>query len=222
MKKTLTFDCYGTLINTAPMYEAVGKLGAESGLDEELVRGLFVNYEDRLMYGESFIPYDELVYQALGYCDLELNTQMIQKGYDEIIQAHREMKPFPEVLETLHRLKEKGYELCLMSNCVPSIMEYNLAALDNVFDRVLLASDTKCYKPDLRFFRMAQEQFGLKREEHCHIAAGYWWDIVPGKKMGWNRIWVNRRNQRGAEEHMPYGEVTALDQAISLLEKEER
>jgi len=220
VKKKLTFDCYGTLINTAPMYDAVGKIGVKYGLDENEVQQIFINYEDRLMYGEDFIPYDELVYQALGYCDLELNTDVIQKEYERIIQVHKEMKAFPEVVETLHRLKERGYELNLMSNCVPDIMKYNLQALDNVFDHVILASDVKCYKPDLRFFRQAEQQLGLRHEEHCHIAAGYWWDMVPGKKMGWNRIWVNRKKKRGSEEHMPYGEVTALDQVISLLEKE--
>lgn len=219
MEKVLTFDCYGTLINTAPMYSEVSKIGEEHGLDGAAIQNIFVNYEDRLMYGGDFIPYDKLVYEVLGYCDMELNADVIQREYDRVIEAHKTLRAFPEVVETLHRLKDQGYVMCMMSNSIPSIMEYNHKALDNVFDHVFLASDTKCYKPQISFFKQVDEALGLKNCQHCHIAAGYWWDIVPATQMGWNKIWVNRKNRHGSPAQMPYGEVTALNQVFPLLEK---
>lgn len=219
MKKILTFDCYGTLINTAPMYNEVFKIGEEHGLSGAAVRDIFVNYEDRLMYGEDYKPYDELVYEALGYCDMELNTDVIQKEYGRVIEAHKTLQAFPEVVSTLKELKDMGYMLVMMSNSVPQIMEYNHKALDNVFDRVFLAADTKCYKPQLSFFQQVEDALSLKEASHCHIAAGYWWDIVPATKMGWKKIWVDRKNRHGSAAHMPYGEVKTLDQVLPLLKE---
>lgn len=219
MDKVLTFDCYGTLIDTAPMYGELFKIGEENGLSGGDVQNIFINYEDRLMYGEPFMPYDKLVYEALGYCDMELNTHVVQREFDRILQAHKTLTAFPEVTETLRRLKGRGCELCLMSNSLPDIMDKNLKALDNVFDRVFLASEVKCYKPRLSFFQQVNEALRLKERAHCHIAAGYWWDIVPAARMGWRKIWVNRKGCNGSAAHAPYGEVAALDQVIPLLEE---
>lgn len=66
--------------------------------------------------------------------------------------------------------------------------------LEYLFDDRLVAEDTKCYKPNLRFFQMAKRKFDLNIKEHCHIVKGYWWDIVPANKLGWHKIWVNRTN----------------------------
>ena len=35
MNKILTFDCYGTLLNTAPLYDFVGKLAESNGLSAQ-------------------------------------------------------------------------------------------------------------------------------------------------------------------------------------------
>lgn len=51
----------------------------------------------------------------------------------------------------------------------------------------------------------------IKEKRHCHIAKGYWWDIVPAKKMGWNKIWVNRTGVlQGRESEQPYITVSDL------------
>lgn len=92
-------------------------------------------------------------------------------------------------------------------------MNHHLAKMENLFNFTLTAEDTKCYKPELKFFKSAEKAFALKGKEHCHIAKGYWWDIVPAHKMGWNKIWVNRsRLSCGRDEEMPYITVTSLQE----------
>lgn len=211
MKKILTFDCYGTLLNTSPLYNFIGDIAEENGLSKEKAIEVFSSYEDRLMYGEEFIVYDKLLFEVLTYCNMELNTDIFTSKYDEIIGIHRNFLPFPDVLEALRKLKEKGYYLAIMSNSINEIMSWHLKKLGNLFDDSLVAEDTKCYKPNLKFFKMAEEKFGLKNNEHCHIAKGYWWDIVPASKMNWNKIWVNRTNlEKGREHKKPYIIVSSL------------
>lgn len=211
MKKILTFDCYGTLLNTSPLYNFIGDIAEENGLSKEKAIEVFSSYEDRLMYGEEFIVYDKLLFEVLTYCNMELNTDIFTSKYDEIIEIHRNFLPFPDVLEALRKLKEKGYYLAIMSNSTNEIMSWHLKKLGNFFDASLVAEDTKCYKPNLKFFKMAEEKFKLKNNEHCHIAKGYWWDIVPASKMNWNKIWVNRTNlEKGREHEKPYIIVSSL------------
>ena len=57
----------------------------------------------------------------------------------------------------------------------------------------------------------------MSKKEHCYIAKGYWWDIVPSSKFGWKKIWVNRNNQLGRHKELPYEEIKNLDQLKKLL-----
>ncbi|OOM15821.1 haloacid dehalogenase type II [Clostridium saccharobutylicum] len=216
MEKILTFDCYGTLIDTKPIYDAIADIAKKNELDSKDALNTYVSYEDRLMYGEAYMPYDKLIKQVLEYCDMELNIDVFSKSYDEIISLHKTLKPFKEVVETLKIIHKKGYRLALMSNSVHDIMDYNLDALDNIFDDVFLAEDICAYKPNLEFFKYVEEKLKLKEKEHCHIAKGYWWDIVPCSKLGWRKIWVNRNYKKGNKRHEPYKEVHTLDEVLDL------
>ena len=217
MTKLVTFDCYATLINTAPLYGSVGDIGPTIGIDKQVLTNAFVSFEDRLMYGESFLRYDKLVYRALEYCELDLNCSGLVSEYDRIMEIHKTMKPFDEVPETLRRLKERGYKTAILANNMTELMAYHIKEMRHEFDYVILAEQTHCYKPTLDFFIQAAEMIDLRDKEHCHVAAGYWWDIIPASKLGWNKIWVNRRGKRGSSRHHPYHEVAGLDQILQYL-----
>ena len=215
--KVLTFDCYGTLLNTDVLYEYIFDFAKRNGLHAENARQTFITYEDRLMYGEEFIPYDKLLLSILEYCDMEFNTDIFVREWGRIEQLHKDFEPHPDVLHTLEYLKKRQYELIIMSNSSYELMPYHLEKLGNLFDGVILADDTKCYKPSLKFFRDADKKFHLSEKEHCHIAMGYWWDIVPCSKLGWKKIWVNRNSNTGMKKHLPYEEVTSFVELEKLL-----
>ena len=73
MIKLITFDCYGTLVDTAPFYEAAGEIGVQHQIDRGLFQKAFELYEDRMMYGEYFMPYEQVIEQALRYCAHDFN-----------------------------------------------------------------------------------------------------------------------------------------------------
>lgn len=61
MYKILTFDCYGTLLNTDILYEYVYNLAEKNSVSGNKAREKFINYEDRLMYGE-------ILFLMISYC----------------------------------------------------------------------------------------------------------------------------------------------------------
>lgn len=217
MEKLLTFDCYGTLLDTSPLYDHIASVAASSGLPSETARTIFVNYEDRLMYGEAYLPYDRLLQSVLEYCDCELNTDVFAPEWPHLLSIHQNFRPFDDVPDTLRVLRERGYSLALMSNTTHALMDFHLKALGPVFGDLLLAEDTHCYKPDISFFQAAAHRWALPHAGHCHIAAGYWWDMVPCSKLNWPRIWVNRRGVAGNPRHQPYQEIRRFDELKDLL-----
>lgn len=219
MTKILTFDCYGTLLDTSPLYNYIGNVAETNDLAKEKAMEVFSSYEDRLMYGEAFLNYDKLLFEVLTYCDMELKTNIFTSEYDDIIEIHKAFLPFPDVMAALDHLKEKGYELAIMSNSTRNIINWHMDKLENIFDYTLVAEEAKCYKPDLAFFKMAEAKFALGQKEHIHIAKGYWWDIVPATKMGWNKIWVNRTHLlAGRNSEKPYMMVASLKELPQLLD----
>lgn len=188
MKKILTFDCYGTLLDARPLYDLIAQLAMRNHLSSGKAVEIFKAYEDRLMYSEDFVPYDQLLMEILTYCDMEMNTDIFVRAYNDVINVHQKFQPFEDVMPALCQLKEKGYQLALVSNTTEQIMEDHLFVMDHVFDYILTAGQIGCYKPQLDFFKQTEKEFCLNEKDHSHIAKGYWWDVVPASKMGWNRI----------------------------------
>lgn len=212
----LTFDCYGTLIDTAPFWKEIGRIGEEFGINKTLMVNTFATFEERLMYGEGlFWVYSDVIYRALQYSEMELGVGKLTDQYERLIKVHKELRPFPEVTATLKALKAKGYPTFIMSNSDWNIMTNNLDSLDHDFDDVYLAENLQAYKPQLSFFKQVQNK--LSTNHHVHIAAGFWWDIVPAKRMNWRRIWVNRQSKKGLQKAMPYREVKTFDEILNDL-----
>ncbi|WP_100488438.1 HAD family hydrolase [Sporolactobacillus pectinivorans] len=216
MSQLLTFDCYGTLIDTSPFWNELEKIGLEYGMKQNSLVNVYGNYEDRLMYGEEpFIVYSNIIYKALQYCEMELKVDKLTREYERLIKIHKELLPFPEVKSTLETLKRRGYRTAIMSNSDWRIMNDNLQSLGHDFNLVFLAEDLQAYKPQMSFFRQVQNKIG--NESHIHIATGFWWDVVPAKKMNWQRVWVNRHFKKGINDYQPFKEINTLDQLIDYL-----
>ena len=215
-KKIITFDCYGTLVDTASFDTEIGRIAQENGLDGQKMQAAYALHETRLMYAEPFRRLDALISATLERCDMQLGIRCMARYGERAIEAQKALRPFPEVVETLGILKERGYSLVLMSNSCHSIMASNAAALGNPFERLILAEDTKAYKPQLIFFQQAESLLDLKKAQHCHVAQGYFYDIIPAARMGWKRLWINRNGELGSAAEQPYTEVHTLDQILPL------
>ncbi|GGL43567.1 HAD family hydrolase [Sporolactobacillus putidus] len=216
MADILTFDCYGTLIDTSAFWEELERVASEQGINKTSMVNTYGKFEERLMYGEGlFTAYSDIIYKALQYCEMELNVEKLTDQYDRLIKVHQKLSPYPEVIDTLKSLKSKGYRTAIMSNSDWNIMRYNLKSLVHEFDAVYLAEDLHAYKPQLSFFEQVQNK--LTTNHHVHIAAGFWWDIVPAQRMNWRRIWINRRSKKGLQNCMPYTEVKNLDETLKYL-----
>lgn len=215
--KSLTFDCYGTLLDTSEISEFLAALASKYNLSAEKAITVYTNCEDQSMYGEGFHPYQELLQMILGYCDQELVTDIFHNQLESLVAVRKEFQPFSDVLPALTELKEQGWQLILMSNTNRDIMESNRQQFNGLIDDVVLAYDVHCYKPDLRFFKATAKKYHLTRNNHIHIANGYWWDIVSCTKLGWPKVWCNRCNIKGNQREQPYKEIHSLTEINQVL-----
>lgn len=216
MKKLITFDCYGTLLDTRPFLEEIRRIGAEHAENGDRLSQLYELNEARLMYAEPFLPLDELIGEALARCDGILGTDFMVGERERLLKVQKQLKPFPEVVSVLRTLRSRGYFLTIMSNSCHSIMEHNLDALEHQVDAVLLAEDVQAYKPQLTFFQQVEARFATRAQTHWHVAQGYFDDIIPGQRRGWKRVWVNREGEKSQAKWRPEHEVRNLAEILPL------
>ncbi|WP_125590136.1 HAD-IA family hydrolase [Companilactobacillus jidongensis] len=216
MQKYLTFDCYGTLLNESKTYDEVEAIAKKIGVDPKSAREKFDVYQSDRSNMHPYVDYDLLTRNNLINLDYQFDLEhQFEKYYVEVLEAHRNLTPFPETIATLHKFVEAGYKLILMSNSSWSIITKNVEALQLPFD-VWTAEDVHAYKPDLKFFKIIEKEYGLNNQNHIHIAEGYGADIVPCKQMNWNSIWVNRNFEKAIDAKPTY-EVNTLDEIPDIL-----
>lgn len=195
--KYLTFDCYGTLINTDPVYQWVENLALAAGLDPKAVREAYATYEDDPISVQPYLDFADLVRENLKHLDGMFDQHHFFEGhYVEFLQVQRNLMPYPDVISTLQNWHDQGYQLIIMSNSSWDIMPANIAALKVPLAAVITAEDVQAYKPDLTFFKAVQERFNFTPQNHWHVARGYDSDVVPAKAMQWPMIWINRGHQQ--------------------------
>jgi 2-haloacid dehalogenase len=180
---TLTFDCYGTLIDwERGLLGALGPLLERHGvvLDETEVLSLFAQVEARIE-GEGFRPYRDVLTGTL---------EAIAAHYDFVpTTAERlafprslgQWSPFPDTVDALKRLSKK-YTIVVLTNCDDDLFARTAEALGSPFDAVFTAQSVGSYKPHPAHFVKAMERFG--RENLLHVAQSLYHDIQPASALG--------------------------------------
>lgn len=209
--KILTFDCYGTLINTEPLYQWLENLAMAAGLAPAKVRAAYERYEDDPISVQPYVDYADLVRANLKNLDTTFSqNHFFESHYVECLQVQRNLLPYADVIPTLQAWHAAGVKLVIMSNSSWDIMPANLVALQVPFDQVITAEDVQAYKPDLTFFKAAEQQLGLTADNHWHLARGYQSDVVPAEQLSWPMIWVNRGQNDPSGTARPTKMVTDL------------
>ncbi len=123
--------------------------------------------------------------------ELELNLHGSQRR--RLMAAYLDLKPWPDVLPGLRRLKRSGYQLALLSNFTPNMLQTSVdkARASALFDALLSTDAVRTFKPDPAAYRLGETSLSLHRDEVLFVAfAG--WDAAGAKWFGYPTFWLNR------------------------------
>jgi 2-haloacid dehalogenase len=138
----------------------------------------------------------------------ELGLASAPEDSQRLAGAIPRMPPFPEVVDTLARLKAMGFKLCIVSNTDDDIIAGNVAQLGGHIDRVITAQQAGAYKPNPRLFDYAHEQLGVSRDQVVHICA---------RDMHFRCVWIDRGTGRQLlPDYQPDAILSTLDQVVPL------
>ena len=138
---------------------------------------------------------------------------------NELLNLYKVLSPYPEVKETLEKLKEKKYKLAILSNGTPSLLHelVNNNNLKNLFDDIFSIEDVKVYKPSSKVYEIPIKKYNIKNEEVAFLSANTW-DVSGGGNYGFTSIWVNRNNNIFDNlDYKPIKQITGLNQLLDIL-----
>jgi 2-haloacid dehalogenase len=186
---TLSFDCYGTLID----WEA-GILGYLQPLLEsfdvhvidEWVLEYYAEQEPLIQAeGGSYRSVLGRVLEKFGARLAFTPSDADQAGFADSIEFWR---PFPDAVAALAALKQH-FELIALSNVDDDLFAYSAQALGEPFSRIITAERVGAYKPDRRMFEALLAE---AKGPILHVAQSRFHDIVPATEMGLDTVWINR------------------------------
>ena len=216
--KAIIFDAYGTLfdVNSAAekckskigdKWESFANYWRKTQLEYTWLRSLMGRHKDFWQITEDSL-------------DKSMQAFNIDKAMkNELLDLYRILSPYPEVKETLEKLKEKKYKLAILSNGTPSLLNELVKNndLQNLFDDIFSIEEVKIYKPSSKVYDMPVKKYSIKNEEVAFLSANTW-DVSGGGNYGFTSIWVNRnKNIFDNLDYKPKNEISGLNQLIDIL-----
>lgn len=198
---TLTFDCYGTLVDwESGMFEALEPLTSRlaTPLTRDQVLEAHARQESAQQLCTPAMKYSEIL--AVVYKRLS-EEWGVPATWDEC-QAYGDSihnwPAFPDSAEALVYLK-KHYKLVILSNVDNGSFAHSNRKLGVTFDAVYTAQDIGSYKPNARNFDYMIEKLahlGVAKHQILHTAESLFHDHAPANRHGLASCWIYRRHGR--------------------------
>ena len=196
---TLMFDLYGTLVDMqggltaeiTPFLRRKGWTGRPDALVTWWRRTHFESSMIDALLHRDHTPYREVGRRALSYTLERAGIDHTQDEVRALVAAIESLQPFPDVVAALRKLKSR-YQLTILSNGDPDMLEAARAHLGIEFDRVVSVAEAGSFKPHVATYRTAAELVGAAPDAILFVA-NHTFDCVGAKAYGMRTCFINRR-----------------------------
>ena len=195
--KACVFDAYGTLFDFA----AAAK-GCRDVLGDDVDRLTALWRDKQLQYSwlraaqGRHADFWQVTGDALDFA-LETLGLTEPSLRDRLMQLYLALDPFPEVAETLRRLRTIGLSTAILSNGSPEMLAATIAnaGLTGLFDQLLSVELVGVYKPHPKVYQLAVDRLEVPAAAIAFQSSNAW-DAYAASAFGMQVVWCNRYGQR--------------------------
>ncbi len=189
--KVLFFDINETILDMSPLKAEINKLLGNDLFDfwftkllhESLVMTITGTYES----------FSKLAINSLKQLYTMQEMKFTDNLFNKLADILSSLPPYPDVVNTLEILKEKGYLIVALSNSSKDLLEKQLmkAKIDYLFDKQISVELFQKYKPHMQVYQEAANLSNSKAEE-CMLVAAHDWDVFGALNSGLRAVFVKR------------------------------
>ena len=213
--KACVFDAYGTLFD---VHSAAARcrddLGDKADALSALWRQKQLEYTWLRSLMAAHVDFWRITGDALDYA---MAATAIEDSAlrEKLMSLYLTLDAFPEVPETLARLRQSGMRTAILSNGSPMMLDAAVksAGIAAWLDHVLSVEDVGIFKVARQTYQLAVDRLGLPPGEICFMSSNAW-DAAGAAHFGLQVVWINRFSQ--PRENLP-GEPRAELESLRAL-----
>ncbi|WP_439103492.1 haloacid dehalogenase type II [Celeribacter marinus] len=190
----IAFDAYGTLFDVYSISALAEDLFADKGAQLAVIwRDKQIEYTRLRTLCDQYADFWQVTGDALEYACEALGLDLTAAARDRLMGQYATLSAFPENVDQLHRLKEAGITLSILSNGTPWMLDQAIAAsgLGGYFEHVLSVDAVKQFKTAPQAYQMGPDALGSAAKDILFVSSNCW-DICGATWFGYHTIWLNR------------------------------
>lgn len=207
--RTVTVDSYTTLVDVgsqaAVLEERVPAI-TDGEHVSQLWRSQYIAYSVIANDIDEYRPFWELIGQGLRYA-LEANGHDVSRAVRDRVRKdvyEERISVFDDVTDGIGRVVDAGYEVYIVSNGNPEMLDHLVEAADlgGLVTDTISADEIETYKPDPAIYRHAADRVDTPIEDVLHVSGGGMRDVWGAKHAGMQAAWLNRPEQNAPREYL--------------------
>jgi 2-haloacid dehalogenase len=209
--KALAFDQYGTIVDmqkglteaVTPFLERKGWPGTPNSFVTWWRRTHFENSMIDALCDRGHTPYRQIGERAVAYVMDRCGINYTPDEPRWLVSEIEKLKPFPDVVRALEKLRSKGYKLAILSNGDRDMLEAARPHIGFAFDHVISVEEAGYFKPHWKTYANAAEIMG-QHPSNILFVANHAFDCMGAKSYGMRAAFIDRRKRPfGHTPHQP-------------------
>ena len=210
MPRVIVFDLMGTLLDLGALDSYFERFFGDAAVREEW----FMQTQQLAMAATLTNAYEDFGVQAdtgLEMTARRYQVSMLGEEKNLILGTLRKLRPFPEVAQSLERLRDAGLRLAALNNSTAQAAEAQLlhAGLRDHFEQVISADEIHCFKPAPEVYHLAARRLGVEPGQ-VRLVTAHDWDVTGALRAGCAAVFVARPG-RVMNPFGPQPDVRAAD-----------
>jgi 2-haloacid dehalogenase len=195
MTRVIVFDLIGTLLDLRAMDQHFERFFGDAGIRKEW----FTQTLQLTMAALLTNAYEDFGVQAdtgLEMTARQYKVSMLGEEKNLILGMLRKLRPFPEVAQSLQRLRDAGLRLATLTNSTAQTSEAQLtyAGLRDHFEQVISTDEIHCFKPAPEVYHLAASKLGVEPGQ-VRLVTAHDWDVTGALRAGCAAAFVGRPGQ---------------------------
>lgn len=207
--ETVTVDSYTTLVDVssqAAVLEAHIPEIEDGDRVSQLWRNQYIQYSMIANDIDAYRPFWELIGQGLQYAleatGYDISSDVRDRIRKEVYEDR--ITVFDDVADGIGRVVDAGYEVYVLSNGNPAMLEHLIEAaeLEDLVSDTISADEIETYKPDSAIYQHAATRVETPIENILHVSGGGMRDVWGAKHAGMMTGWLARPKQKAPDESL--------------------
>ena len=200
--RSIVFDAYGTLFDINAAAQKSALVSSNSILQRnwkelsEIWRKKQIEYTWLQNILGSHTDFLDITKISLDFALEEMTLDQEPKLRKTLLDLYRTSEAYPEVVQVLEDLNDRGVKLSILSNGTPEMLLSACAStkIEKLLDFIVSVEDIGIFKPDGRVYELVNSKMGYKISEVLFVSSNGW-DIMGAAKFGFSTAWINRNKK---------------------------